>query len=520
LYERSAYDAESHRLSLTGTMGTGTASYDGRGKMYSTDATVTYSPMGVLTSSNSGTVIEAYEADPLGNVYRTDVSGPDLPTTQPKYTSYSDSTAQLIQDWTRDGAFTDTTNYVFNPRTGVLISSDHLKNVDTIPGQHRYEHRTNRNFYDKQAQLDSTTFLVDTMPYSLGHLSTDYHAAEYYRYDALNRRVWMRNLRDANCIHQDRSSGCRSNERRTVWDGDQILYEIQVKGDSGSAVLDDDSYALAPYYGTVRYTHGTGTDAPLALYKGNQTVVPMQTFTGKYFNGRCRPAANCATYSAYWPEGSGSTYRMHGTQADGPPSWYGSLIESQQDASGLQYKRNRYYDPQSGRFTQEDPIGLAGGLNAYGYANGDPVSYSDPFGLCPGNSDDTKKTNKAQRDTENCTQANKNESPGQAAAEPPDPKSPGDQIQSHQTGPTAAVIFYTSINDPKDFIVGTAKEGRWAVQAIAPGSLTYRGVLVRQNGSRWGVEGTLKEASALGQYIRLGMFHANENKSIPSEFEP
>jgi hypothetical protein len=34
-----------------------------------------------------------------------------------------------------------------------------------------------------------------------------------------------------------------------------------------------------------------------------------------------------------------------------------------------------------GPFTQEDPLGLAGGLNVYGFANGDPVTYSDPFGL-------------------------------------------------------------------------------------------------------------------------------------------
>jgi hypothetical protein len=33
--------------------------------------------------------------------------------------------------------------------------------------------------------------------------------------------------------------------------------------------------------------------------------------------------------------------------------------------------------------TQEDPIGLAGGLNLYGYGDGDPVNNSDPFGLCP-----------------------------------------------------------------------------------------------------------------------------------------
>lgn len=36
-----------------------------------------------------------------------------------------------------------------------------------------------------------------------------------------------------------------------------------------------------------------------------------------------------------------------------------------------------------GQCTQPDPIGLAGGLNLYGYANGDPINFSDPFGLCP-----------------------------------------------------------------------------------------------------------------------------------------
>jgi hypothetical protein len=53
------------------------------------------------------------------------------------------------------------------------------------------------------------------------------------------------------------------------------------------------------------------------------------------------------------------------------------------DGTGLEYLRNRVYDSQSGRFTQEDPIGLAGGLNLYGFAGGDPANFSDPFGLCP-----------------------------------------------------------------------------------------------------------------------------------------
>jgi RHS repeat-associated protein len=62
-------------------------------------------------------------------------------------------------------------------------------------------------------------------------------------------------------------------------------------------------------------------------------------------------------------------------------SWQGTLVEDKVGTSGLMYRRNRYYDPGTGRFTQEDPIGVAGGLNLYGFANGDPVTYSDPYGL-------------------------------------------------------------------------------------------------------------------------------------------
>lgn len=49
----------------------------------------------------------------------------------------------------------------------------------------------------------------------------------------------------------------------------------------------------------------------------------------------------------------------------------------------MAYRRNRFYDGATGQFNQQDPIGLAGGANTYGFAGGDPVSYSDPFGLCP-----------------------------------------------------------------------------------------------------------------------------------------
>jgi uncharacterized protein RhaS with RHS repeats len=36
-----------------------------------------------------------------------------------------------------------------------------------------------------------------------------------------------------------------------------------------------------------------------------------------------------------------------------------------------------------GASTQEDPIGVAGGINLYQFNGNDPASYTDPFGLCP-----------------------------------------------------------------------------------------------------------------------------------------
>ena len=59
------------------------------------------------------------------------------------------------------------------------------------------------------------------------------------------------------------------------------------------------------------------------------------------------------------------------------------MLVDKPDATGTYYRRNRSYDPNTARFTQEDPLGLAGGLNLYGFAGGDLVDFSDPFELQP-----------------------------------------------------------------------------------------------------------------------------------------
>lgn len=49
--------------------------------------------------------------------------------------------------------------------------------------------------------------------------------------------------------------------------------------------------------------------------------------------------------------------------------------------SGYSYNYFRDYDPSLGRYIQSDPIGLAGGVNTFGYVGGRPLALIDSFGL-------------------------------------------------------------------------------------------------------------------------------------------
>jgi RHS repeat-associated protein len=124
---------------------------------------------------------------------------------------------------------------------------------------------------------------------------------------------------------------------------------------------------------------GVETWPNLALEKFASRLLGELTPEDLLDQGTC-PTALCPGDSPAFPGKFASAY---GETAPGPHQWYGTLIGGMTDASGYLYRRNRYADPKTGRFTQEDPIGLAGGLNLYGFANGDPVNFGDPFGLCP-----------------------------------------------------------------------------------------------------------------------------------------
>jgi len=73
-----------------------------------------------------------------------------------------------------------------------------------------------------------------------------------------------------------------------------------------------------------------------------------------------------------------TSYRSGNTDT---PFLYNGRYGVQTDPSGLLYMRARFYNPYICRFINADPSGLSGGLNFYAYADGNPISLIDPFGL-------------------------------------------------------------------------------------------------------------------------------------------
>lgn len=84
-------------------------------------------------------------------------------------------------------------------------------------------------------------------------------------------------------------------------------------------------------------------------------------------------------------DGYGTSAANEDPDGNGQPTTVNLRFPGQyyDEESGLHYNWHRYYVPRLGRYLSSDPIGLAGGLNTFGYASGMPTGYWDEDGLCP-----------------------------------------------------------------------------------------------------------------------------------------
>jgi RHS repeat-associated protein len=284
-------------------------------------------------------------------------------------------------------------------------------------------------YYDALGQLRAVDSRIGPAPGQQVDLqgSSAYRLTfDTYHYDALGRRVLARSRRTCPFGSPYFVWCALGNVRRTVWSGSRELYEIQMP-DSAQWQENDTAtvtiglaaqggnpaaqFDVSPFFGRVGYVHGEGTiDQPLAVLRVNYRDNPIKPNTAvrwgfrtfwpfalyPLWDLRAEPALGSTLDGGLWPcettaqSETRCTYAMAWTglwavNGVGNPgqlfAWNGSLLEDKREGNGLSFRRNRYLDPANGRFTQPDPIGLAGGLNSYGFAGGDPDNFADPFGL-------------------------------------------------------------------------------------------------------------------------------------------
>lgn len=143
-----------------------------------------------------------------------------------------------------------------------------------------------------------------------------------------------------------------------VWDQGQVLVELE-----GNATK------------RAEYSYYPDVDVPHAVMPGSETFFAHRDGIGNVI-GLTDTSVNLR--SGYEYDAWGRTL-SYGPDTLNRARFKGALwLGSEQD---LYFMRARWYDPHTGRFLSEDPIGIEGGLNPYVFASNDAVNGRDPTGL-------------------------------------------------------------------------------------------------------------------------------------------
>ena len=171
-----------------------------------------------------------------------------------------------------------------------------------------------------------------------------------YTYDALGRRIGKGRLKTSQEVSDD-----LENQTRFAWDGSHLLQEVHPDGRYTYIYADQDSYeplAQVRDWTTedgesrqqTRYFHCDQIGIPREMTDKDGNLLWFGNYTGW---GRLKEETR-VTDTAYQP------FRLQNQYAD--------------RETGLHYNFFRYYEPDVGRFVNQDPIGLMGGMNLYQFA--------------------------------------------------------------------------------------------------------------------------------------------------------
>ncbi len=420
------YDANGNVLTVTDSTGTTTRTYDALNRV--TSCTDTY-----------GKVIQ-YEYDAVGNL--TKLIYPD--NTAVTYAYDTNHNLIRVTDWANrvttytydvnnrvigvtkpDGSVTTT---VYDNKQRVVSSVEKTASGAVISGfEYTYDDLSRIICEKVLANSTQMCYTYDDLSRvtkrTLKTLSNTVLSEENYTYDAAG------NVIDApdSCFQYD------TNNRLVVFNGNNVTYDLDgnMLNDGVCAYTYDSANRLKSFGGhTYTYTSADirirnlcAEEDTTYTYDTNCKLSQLLTkttngVTTKYVYGRglIGEEVNNA-FKTYHFDFRGSTVAITNQSGNITDTFvydtYGNLASRTgtskviflyngcdgviTDDNGLYYMRARYYSPEMRRFVNADivpgQISNAVTLNRFAYANGNPVSFVDPFGLSADERSDLKNHN-------------------------------------------------------------------------------------------------------------------------------
>ena len=358
------YDAAGNRVTLTVTR-------DGTTEMSQSYA---YDKLNRLTSvSENGQVIATYTYDNKGNKIQSISNG-------------------------------DTTNYIYNLANMLTSQVTGTKLSET------YTYYLNGNQKTKVSNGDTTTYTYDGMNRLVSENDTQYTFDEFgnratmsdgattttYTYDLNNRLTGISKVSGGVTTTEQYTYDNNGNQTsKTVSGASVASYQYNCYNQLIQASVDGTtaSYTYAP--DGLRSKKTVGNTVTLFVYDNANIIEELcGNDTNKYYRGIGIIKNGDGLYYLYNGQGdvamltnaegtvvASYTFDAYGNaqQENTVYNPFGYRGEYYDEESGLIYLRNRYYDPTTGRFINEDPI--RDGLNWYVYCGNNPVNYIDPNGL-------------------------------------------------------------------------------------------------------------------------------------------
>ncbi len=338
-----AYDPTGKRAKLTLPNGaSATYTYDLSSRLTS-----------LINSSSTGTIIasSAYTLDQVGN--RLSYAGLNGGTAY-NYDSVHNLLSSQPGSNTNYGPEGYTYDLVGNRLTGPQPDKTYIYNQDNqlvTENKEQYQFDNNGNLISRVAGTTTFSYTYDyenRLTQVITNQTGSATTTTYY-YDPLGRR-----------IRKDVALATGTTSTLFSYDGQNVIAEYD-----NNTGLETSRYIHGPNVdehlamvrvadNTYHYYHADGLGSIVAITDKNQQVVESYSYSA---------------FGVVQEQGNGiaNPYRFTGREWD--------------PDAGLYYYRARYYDPKTGRFISEDPIGFAGGINLYRYVGNNPVNFKDPLGL-------------------------------------------------------------------------------------------------------------------------------------------